>query len=150
MISDRMKQTILSSSDEKSRNEIHILKQEIQQVYQELKSEIQHFDEFRSENVDGGVMELLSQKANKDSVAQALHWKANRNEIDALLAQKLDIKDFERMNLQINWFVERSEFESLKTDLFEIKVRHSPQFSSDGHVKDLESLIKQLDSDFRD
>ena len=52
-------------------------------------------------------------------MAQALHWKANRNEIDALLAQKVDIKDLERLTNQFERFVDKHEFEALKTDLLE-------------------------------
>lgn len=92
MILEKLKQNFHGSSDEKSSswNEIYSLKQEIQQVYQELKSELQQLEDskFRSDRTgaDQGIMDLLSQKANKDSVAQALHRKANWNEIDALLA----------------------------------------------------------------
>lgn len=35
----------------------------------------------------------LSEKANKQSVAQALHRKANKPEIDAAIAKKVDFDD---------------------------------------------------------
>jgi len=37
--------------------------------------------------------EKINEKANKQSVAQALHRKANRPEIDAILAKKADLSD---------------------------------------------------------
>lgn len=39
------------------------------------------------------IEEKLSEKANKQSVAQALHRKANKPEIDALIAKKVDFED---------------------------------------------------------
>lgn len=39
------------------------------------------------------IEEKLSEKANKQSVAQALHRKANKPEIDALVAKKVDFED---------------------------------------------------------
>jgi hypothetical protein len=46
--------------------------------------------------VEGKLAEVddkLNEKANKQSVAQALHRKANRPEIDAILAKKADLSD---------------------------------------------------------
>ena len=37
--------------------------------------------------------EKLNDKANKQSVAQALHRKANKPEVDALIAKKADLSD---------------------------------------------------------
>lgn len=37
--------------------------------------------------------EKLNDKANKQSVAQALHRKANKPEVDALIAKKADLGD---------------------------------------------------------
>ena len=41
--------------------------------------------------------EKLSDKANKQSVAQALHRKANKPELDAILAKKVDFEDLQRI-----------------------------------------------------
>lgn len=43
------------------------------------------------------VDEKLSEKANKQSVAQALHRKANKPEIDAAIAKKVDFEDMQRI-----------------------------------------------------
>ena len=43
------------------------------------------------------IEEKLSEKANKQSVAQALHRKANKPEIDAIIAKKIDFDDLQRM-----------------------------------------------------
>jgi len=37
--------------------------------------------------------EKFSEKANKQSVAQALHRKANKPDVDALLAKKVEFED---------------------------------------------------------
>jgi hypothetical protein len=39
----------------------------------------------------------MSEKANKQSVAQALHRKANKPEIDAVIAKKVDFEDMQRL-----------------------------------------------------
>ena len=41
--------------------------------------------------------EKMSEKANKQSVAQALHRKANKPEIDAVIAKKVDFEDMQRL-----------------------------------------------------
>lgn len=43
------------------------------------------------------IEEKLSEKANKQSVAQALHRKANKPEIDAIIAKKVDFEDLQRI-----------------------------------------------------
>ena len=39
----------------------------------------------------------LTDKANKTTVAQALHRKANKPELDAILAKKVDFEDLQRI-----------------------------------------------------
>jgi hypothetical protein len=41
--------------------------------------------------------EKISEKANKQSVAQALHRKANKPEVDVLIAKKVDFEDMQRI-----------------------------------------------------
>ena len=41
--------------------------------------------------------ERLAEKANKQSVAQALHRKANKQEFEQLLAKKVDFDDLQQM-----------------------------------------------------
>ena len=41
--------------------------------------------------------EKLSEKANKQSVAQALHRKANKPDIEAILSKKVDFEDLQRV-----------------------------------------------------
>ena len=52
---------------------LHSIKQDIQHVYNELKAEIDQIEGTRFNSdipvSDAGIKELLSQKANKDSVA---------------------------------------------------------------------------------
>ena len=57
--------------------------------------------------------ERLNEKANKQSVAQALHRKANRPEIDALLAKKADLSDLQRVISALENKIDLISFESL-------------------------------------
>ena len=41
--------------------------------------------------------EKLNEKANKQSVAQALHRKANKSEIEAILLKKAELTDLQRI-----------------------------------------------------
>lgn len=57
--------------------------------------------------------EKFGDKANKQSVAQALHRKANRAEIDALLAKKADLVDLQRVITALESKIDVSIFDSL-------------------------------------
>ena len=41
----------------------------------------------------GEIDEKLTEKANKHTVAQALHRKANKPELEGILAKKVDFED---------------------------------------------------------
>ena len=43
------------------------------------------------------IDERLTEKANKQSVAQALHRKANKPDLDTILAKKVDFEDLQRI-----------------------------------------------------
>ena len=72
LISDWLSRTSFDENN-KSNVNLHSIKQDIQHVYNELKAEIDQIEGtwFNSDMPvsDAGIKELLSQKANKDSVA---------------------------------------------------------------------------------
>jgi hypothetical protein len=57
--------------------------------------------------------EKLNDKANKQSVAQALHRKANKPEVDALLAKKAELGDLQRIISALENKIDISSFEAL-------------------------------------
>jgi len=57
--------------------------------------------------------EKLNEKANKQSVAQALHRKANKPEIDALLAKKAELSDLQRVISALDGKIDVASFEAL-------------------------------------
>ena len=54
--------------------------------------------------------EKLADKASKQSVAQALHRKVNKNDNDEVLALKADLKDIQRMITSIDSKVDITSF----------------------------------------
>jgi hypothetical protein len=60
---------------------------------------------------------MLNTKANKPTVAQALHRKANKGEVDDLLSQKVNFEDFERLILQINEKASIGDLHHLQTEI---------------------------------
>jgi hypothetical protein len=59
------------------------------------------------------IEELLSEKASKQSVAQALHRKVNKPENDEILAQKADLVDIQRILSALDHKVDRANFQSV-------------------------------------
>jgi hypothetical protein len=57
--------------------------------------------------------EKLNDKANKQSVAQALHRKANKPEVDALIAKKADLSDLQRIISSLENKIDLASFEAL-------------------------------------
>ena len=54
------------------------------------------------------IEELMSEKASKQSVAQALHRKVNKPENDEVLAQKADLVDIQRILNALDSKIDRS------------------------------------------
>lgn len=59
------------------------------------------------------IEDKLNDKANKQSVAQALHRKANKPEVDALLAKKAELGDLQRIISALENKIDISSFEAL-------------------------------------
>lgn len=57
--------------------------------------------------------EKLGEKANKQSVAQALHRKANKAEVDALLAKKAELPELQRFMGALDSKIDLASFEAL-------------------------------------
>jgi len=60
---------------------------------------------------------MLNAKANKPTVAQALHRKANKGEVDELLARKVDIDDFNKLVTKINDKANNSDLNNVLNQL---------------------------------
>ena len=79
--------------------------------------------------------EKLNEKANKQSVAQALHRKANKPEMDSVLSKKADLGDLQRVIAALENKIDITSFEALvraveaKADRHELA--HLPQSSRD-------------------
>jgi hypothetical protein len=71
-------------------SELQNIRIKVEEIQQQMNRKIQ--EAFPEEDMSGvqrqlaDIEEKLSEKANKQSVAQALHRKANRTDIDAVLA----------------------------------------------------------------
>ena len=63
------------------------------------------------------VNEGLAGKANKQSVANALHRKANRADIDALLMQKAEIDELQKVEMQVDRKADISELKIMQNIL---------------------------------
>ena len=57
--------------------------------------------------------EKVGEKANKQTVAQALHRKANKPEIETVLAKKADISDLQRIIVAVDNKIDLASFEAL-------------------------------------
>ena len=104
--------------------------------------------------------EKLGEKANKQSVAQALHRKANRPEIETILAKKADLSDLQRVIAALENKIDIASFESLvraveaKADRHELHTmigsgqsyRPTSQDGAKGSVE-VERLIQQVNND---
>ena len=75
--------------------------QQIQQIQQQVDQRFAELDE------------KLNEKANKQSVAQALHRKANKPDIDAVLAKKGDLSDIQRIVSSLENKIDMTSFEAL-------------------------------------
>ena len=80
--------------------------------------------EFESRPTSEELNELLNTKANKPTVAQALHRKANKGEVDEILAHKVDIDEFQKLANKLN---EKANYIDLKQihDILDVKVDRS-------------------------
>lgn len=56
---------------------------------------------------------MVQSKPDKEKIAQALHRKANRPEIDAILAKKADLSDLQRVIAALESKIDLGSFESL-------------------------------------
>ena len=74
---------------------------ELQQIQQQVDQRFAELDE------------KLNEKANKQSVAQALHRKANKPDIDAVLAKKGDLSDIQRIVSSLENKIDMTSFEAL-------------------------------------
>jgi len=61
------------------------------------------------------VNEALNTKASKESVINALHRKANKNEIEALLKNKVDLEEIQNIISLINNKVDIVDFDKIRT-----------------------------------
>lgn len=59
------------------------------------------------------MTESLSQKANKQSVANALHRKANRSDIEDMLANKVEVHEFQHLQSQLQNRAEHQQIDEL-------------------------------------
>ena len=90
--------------------------------------------------------EKLSEKANKQSVAQALHRKANKPELDAIIAKKVDFEDMQRI---LDQKVDLLSFQNIvrtldfKADKHEL-VMASQTMASEYDKSELEKLFQIL------
>ena len=71
-----------------------------------------HFKSYLDEKLQD-FEEKLNEKANKSSVAQALHRKANKGEIDTCLASKAELNDIKRLYNQLDNKIDLQSFEDL-------------------------------------
>jgi len=75
--------------------------------------------------------EQLSDKASKQSVAQALHRKLNKQEFDEVLAKKADLADIQRVFAALDSKVESASFNQIvkavenKADKFEVQTMNT-------------------------
>ena len=108
------------------------------------------------------IEEKLTEKANKHTVAQALHRKANKPELEAILAKKVDFEDLQRI---LDAKVDISSFQNLvrtvdyKADKHELIQNSATQNQSQEQSTNLEraelekllNLVKQssLENDER-
>ena len=59
---------------------------------------------------------MLNTKANKQAVANALHKKLNKGELESLIASKADAKDFQLLSAAIEAKVEYTSFETFQNE----------------------------------
>ena len=59
------------------------------------------------------IEEKLEEKANKQSVAQALHRKANKTEVEAILLKKAELSDLQRIIQALESKIDLASFEAL-------------------------------------
>lgn len=102
--------------------------------------------------------EKLNEKANKQSVAQALHRKANKPDIDAILAKKGDLQDLQRIVASLEHKIDVGSFEALvravemKADRHELSQvlpnsYRNEGFDTDRRLAELEKQTQLLNRD---
>ena len=94
--------------------------------------------------------EKLSEKANKQSVAQALHRKANKPEVDVMIAKKVDFEDMQRILdakvdlVSFNNVVRTLDFKADKHELVMASQNMSHEASFDkNELEKLFNILKQ-------
>jgi tetrahydromethanopterin S-methyltransferase subunit G len=84
-------------------------------------------------------------------VAQALHRKANRPEIDAILAKKADLSDLQRIISAVENKIDITSFEQLVRAVEQKADKHETHANSFRHneksTSDIERSVQQLNSE---
>ena len=94
--------------------------------------------------------EQLGDKASKQSVAQALHRKLNKQEFDEMLTKKADLQDIQRVLTALDSKVDSTSFNQIvkaienKADKFEI------QAVNKGADAEVSNKVHKLTSEFND